>query len=29
MERSVQATEDFGEGIASFIERRPAVFTGR
>ena len=27
--RAVQATEDFQEGIASFIERRPAQFTGR
>ena len=26
---SCQATDDFQEGIASFIERRPAVFTGR
>ena len=29
MERTVRATEDFQEGIASFIERRPAKFTGR
>src|SRR5947209_17238363 len=29
MAASVQATEDFQEGIASFIERRPAQFTGR
>ena len=29
MERSVRATEDFQEGIASFIERRAAKFTGR
>ena len=29
MERSVQATEDFQEGIASFVERRAATFTGR
>jgi enoyl-CoA hydratase/carnithine racemase len=26
---AVQATEDFQEGIASFLERRPAQFTGR
>ena len=26
---TVQATEDFQEGMASFIERRPAQFTGR
>jgi enoyl-CoA hydratase/carnithine racemase len=29
MDKAVQATEDFQEGIASFIERRPATFTGR
>ena len=29
MDKIVQATEDFQEGIASFIERRPARFTGR
>jgi enoyl-CoA hydratase len=29
MAATVQATEDFQEGIASFIERRPALFTGR
>jgi hypothetical protein len=29
MERTVRETEDFQEGIASFIERRPARFTGR
>jgi len=29
MERNVQATEDFQEGIASFVERRAATFTGR
>ncbi len=29
MAATVQATEDFQEGIASFIERRPAEFTGR
>jgi len=29
MERIVRQTEDFQEGIASFIERRPATFTGR
>src|SRR3954447_15726415 len=29
MERVVRQTEDFQEGIASFIERRPAKFTGR
>lgn len=29
MDRIVQATEDFQEGIASFMERRPATFTGR
>jgi enoyl-CoA hydratase len=29
MDRAVQATEDFKEGIASFVERRPATFTGR
>ena len=29
MAAAVQATEDFREGIASFIERRPARFTGR
>jgi enoyl-CoA hydratase len=29
MAATVQATEDFHEGIASFIERRPAQFTGR
>ena len=29
MAATVQATEDFQEGIASFIERRPAQFTGR
>jgi enoyl-CoA hydratase len=29
MAATVQATADFQEGIASFIERRPAQFTGR
>ena len=29
MAATVQATEDFQEGIASFIKRRPARFTGR
>jgi enoyl-CoA hydratase len=29
MDKIVQATEDFREGIASFVERRPAKFTGR
>lgn len=29
MAATVQATEDFHEGIASFLERRPAQFTGR
>jgi enoyl-CoA hydratase/carnithine racemase len=29
MAATVQATADFQEGIASFIERRPARFTGR
>src|SRR4051812_8706343 len=29
MAAAVQATDDFQEGIASFIERRPAQFTGR
>jgi enoyl-CoA hydratase len=29
MDKIVQATDDFKEGIASFVERRPAVFTGR
>ena len=29
MATTVQATEDFQEGIASFLERRPAKFTGR
>jgi enoyl-CoA hydratase/carnithine racemase len=29
MDKVVQATDDFREGIASFIERRPAKFTGR
>ena len=29
MDKIVQATDDFREGIASFIERRPATFTGR
>lgn len=29
MDKVVQATEDFQEGIASFLERRPARFTGR
>ena len=29
MAARVQSTEDFAEGIASFIERRPARFTGR
>ena len=29
MSAAVQATEDFAEGIASFLERRPAVFRGR
>ena len=28
MSATVQATEDFQEGIASFLERRPARFTG-
>jgi enoyl-CoA hydratase len=29
MASSVQATDDFQEGIASFVERRPAQFKGR
>jgi enoyl-CoA hydratase/carnithine racemase len=29
MAAAVQATADFQEGIASFMERRPALFTGR
>ena len=29
MSEATRATEDFAEGIASFVERRPAVFTGR
>jgi enoyl-CoA hydratase/carnithine racemase len=29
MSATVQATEDFAEGIASFVERRPARFAGR
>ena len=29
MSAAVQSTEDFKEGIASFLERRPAKFTGR
>ena len=29
MAAAVQATQDFKEGIASFVERRPAEFTGR
>jgi enoyl-CoA hydratase len=29
MAAAVQATEDFKEGIASFVERRPAQFKGR
>ncbi len=29
MDRIVQGTDDFQEGIASFLERRPAKFTGR
>jgi enoyl-CoA hydratase len=29
MAAAVQATEDFREGIASFVERRPAQFKGR
>jgi enoyl-CoA hydratase len=29
MSAAVQSTEDFAEGIASFLERRPARFTGR
>jgi enoyl-CoA hydratase/carnithine racemase len=29
MAAAVQATADFQEGIASFLERRPAHFTGR
>jgi enoyl-CoA hydratase/carnithine racemase len=29
MDKIVQATDDFQEGIASFVERRPARFTGR
>jgi enoyl-CoA hydratase/carnithine racemase len=29
MAAAVQATEDFQEGIASFVERRPAQFRGR
>jgi enoyl-CoA hydratase/carnithine racemase len=29
MAAAVQATQDFKEGIASFVERRPAQFTGR
>jgi enoyl-CoA hydratase/carnithine racemase len=29
MAAKVQSTDDFAEGIASFLERRPARFTGR
>jgi enoyl-CoA hydratase/carnithine racemase len=29
MAAAVQATEDFAEGIASFVERRDARFVGR
>jgi enoyl-CoA hydratase len=29
MRQTVMATADFREGIASFVERRPATFTGR
>src|SRR5262249_35613805 len=29
MAAAVQATEDFREGVASFVERRPATFRGR
>lgn len=29
MDKVVQATDDFQEGIRSFLERRPAKFTGR
>ena len=29
MDKIVQATDDFKEGIASFVERRPAKFSGR
>ena len=29
MDATVQATGDFQEGVASFVERRPAQFTGR
>ena len=29
MSKAVMVTADFQEGIASFIERRPARFTGR
>ena len=29
MSQAVMATADFAEGIASFLERRPARFTGR
>ena len=29
MATAVQATDDFREGIASFVERRTAHFTGR
>ncbi|MCB0966003.1 MAG: crotonase/enoyl-CoA hydratase family protein [Ilumatobacter sp.] len=29
MSKAVQATDDFQEGVASFIERRPARFSGR
>ena len=29
MAAAVQATDDFREGIASFVERRAAQFTGR
>ena len=29
MSSAVLATADFQEGIASFVERRPARFTGR
>lgn len=29
MAAAVQATEDFAEGIASFVQRRPARFSGR
>ena len=29
MAAAVQSTEDFAEGVASFVERRAARFTGR